>query len=82
MRCPASQGSATFAALSLTGEYKVSVTKTGFSANEVSGLVLRASETATVTVKLAVSGGTAEVEVIGTTEGVRDNPQIGLPLKE
>jgi len=75
------QGSATFAALSLTGEYKISVTKTGFSANEVSGLVLRASETATVTVKLAVSGGTAEVEVIGTTEGVRDNPQLGLPLK-
>lgn len=76
-----SQGSTTFAALSLTGEYKVSVSKTGFSSNEVSGLVLRASETATVTVKLAVSGGTAEVEVIGTTEGVRDNPQLGLPLK-
>lgn len=75
------EGSATFAALSLTGEYKVSVTKTGFTADDVSGLTLRAGETATVKVKLVVSGGKSEVTVFGTTEGVRDNPQLGLPLK-
>ena len=75
------QGSATFAALSLTGEYKVSVAKSGFTADDVTGLKLRAGETATVRVKLTVSGGTNEVTVFGTTEGVRDNPQIGLPLK-
>ena len=33
-----SEGSATIAALSLTGTYKVSVTKTGFSDDDVTGL--------------------------------------------
>ena len=73
-------GSATMAALSLTGEYRVSVTKTGFTADDVTGLTLRAGETATVKVKLVVSGGKNEVTVFGTTQGVRSNAQIGLPL--
>ena len=73
-------GSATMAALSLTGEYRVSVAKTGFTADDVTGLTLRAGETATVKVKLVVSGGKNEVTVFGTTQGVRSNPQIGLPL--
>src|SRR4051812_23588829 len=51
------QGSATIAGLPLTGEYKVAVTMTGFTANEVSGLTLRAGETATVKIKLVASGG-------------------------
>jgi len=75
------EGAFTFPALSLTGDYKVSVNKTGFSSNEATGLVLRAGETAAVKVKLAVSGGTAEVDVFGTTQGVADNPQLRLPLK-
>ena len=74
-------GSATFTALSLTGEYKVNVSKGGFNAGDATGLILRAGETATVKIKLTVSGGQNEVTVFGTTEGVRDNPQIGLPLK-
>ena len=41
------EGSATIAALSLTGEYKVSVAKTGFTADDVTGLTLRSGETAT-----------------------------------
>jgi hypothetical protein len=73
-------GSATFAALPLTGQYKVTVTMAGFTAEDVNGLALRAGETATVKVKLVVSGGKSEVTVYGTTEGVRSNPQIGLPL--
>ena len=73
-------GSATMSALSLTGEYRVSVAKTGFTADDVTGLTLRAGETATVKVKLVVSGGKNEVTVFGTTQGVRSNPQIGLPL--
>ncbi|HEU4386390.1 MAG TPA: TonB-dependent receptor [Blastocatellia bacterium] len=73
-------GSATFAALSITGEYKVTVNMTGFTAEDVTGLALRAGETATVKVKLVASGGKSEVTVYGTTEGVRANPQIGLPL--
>src|SRR6266850_1941737 len=75
------EGSATIAGLSLTGEYKVSVAKTGFTADDVTGLTLRAGETATVKVKLVVSGGKNEVTVFGTTQGVRTDAQIGLPLK-
>ena len=43
-------------------------------------VTLRAGETATVKVKLVVSGGKSEVTVFGTTEGVRADPQIGRPL--
>jgi hypothetical protein len=73
-------GSATIAALSLTGEYRVSVNLTGFTAEDVTGLKLRAGETATVKVKLVAGGGKSEVTVFGTAEGVHSNPQIGLPL--
>ena len=70
-------GSATVPALSLTGEYKVSVTKTGFTTDEATGLKLRAGETATVKVKLVVSGAKNEVTVFGTNQGVRADPLIG-----
>jgi outer membrane receptor protein involved in Fe transport len=75
------EGTVTIAALPLTGEYKVSVSMSGFATQEVTGLVLRAGETATVKVKLVASGGTSQVTVFGTTEGVGSNPQIGLPLR-
>ena len=74
------EGSATAAALSLTGEYTVSVAKTGFTAEDVTGLTLRAGETATVKVKLVASGGKSEVTVYGTTRGVRADAQIGGSL--
>ena len=74
------EGSATIAALSLTGEYKVTVAMSGFTAEDVTGLTIRAGESATVKVKLVASGGKSEVTVYGTAEGVRSNPQIGLPL--
>src|SRR5437764_9603779 len=57
------EGTATIAALPLTGKYKVTVTMTGFTAQEVSGLELRAGETATVKVKLVASGGQSQVKV-------------------
>ncbi|MDX6289144.1 MAG: hypothetical protein QOH42_943, partial [Blastocatellia bacterium] len=75
------EGTVTIAALPLTGEYKVSVSMSGFATQDVTGLTLRAGETATVKVKLVASGGTSQVTVFGTTEGVRSNPQIGLPLR-
>ena len=75
------EGTATIGGLPLTGEYKVSVTMTGFTAEDVTGLTLRAGETATVRVKLLASGGKSEVTVFGTAEGVRADPQIGLPLE-
>ena len=73
-------GSATIAALPLTGEYKVTVDMIGFTAEDVTGLTLRAGETAIVKVKLVAGGGKSEVTVFGTAEGVRAYPQIGLPL--
>jgi hypothetical protein len=75
-----SEGSATIAALPLTGEYRVSVVKTGFTANDVTGLTLRSGEIATVKLKLLASGGKSEVTVYGTAEGVRADPQIGQRL--
>ena len=73
-------GSATIPALPVAGEYKISVTKTGFTAENVASLTLRAGETATVKIKLVASGGQSEVTVFGTTEGVRADAQIGQRL--
>ncbi len=75
-----SDGSATFAALSLTGTYKVTVSRQGFGTEERENLTLRSGETATVKVSLLAGSEKAEVTVFGTAEGVRSDPQIGLPL--
>jgi hypothetical protein len=71
------EGAAIFAALSLTGTYKVSVTKAGFKAENLPDVTLRSGETATLKVKLVATGGESEVTVYGTTEGVRADAQIG-----
>lgn len=76
-----SDGSATLPALSLTGTYTVSVSKQGFGSEERKDITLRSGETATVKVALSAGSQTAEVTVYGTTEGVRADPQIGLPLR-
>jgi hypothetical protein len=73
-------GTATFAALSLTGTYKVTVSREGFANEEREGLTLRSGETATLKVTLQAGSQKAEVTVYGTTEGVRAEPQTGLPL--
>jgi hypothetical protein len=73
-------GSATVAALPLTGSYTVSVSKAGFTAEDVKDVLLRAGETATIKVKLLVNGGESEVTVYGTAEGVRRDPQLGQRL--
>ena len=75
------EGAATIGGLPLTGEYKVSVSMTGFTAEDVTGLTLRSGETAAVKIKVVASGGKSEVTIFGTVEGVRADPQIGLPLK-
>lgn len=75
-----SDGAVTVSALPLNGQYKITVTKSGFAANDVDDLTLRAGETASVRIKMVVSGGKAEVTVVGTSEGVRNDPQIGLRL--
>ena len=45
-----SDGAATFSALALTGTYTIRVAKPGFTADVVTGLTLRAGETASVRV--------------------------------
>jgi hypothetical protein len=70
-------GTASIAALSLTGTYTVVVSKTGFSDESVANLALRAGETATVKVRLLATGGETQVTVYGTTQGVRADAQIG-----
>jgi hypothetical protein len=75
-----SDGSVTFAALSLTGRYTVAVSKEGFGSEERNDVTLRAGETATLKVKLLVGTEKTEVTVYGTAEGVRADPQIGRPL--
>src|ERR1044071_5796261 len=74
------QGLATIAALPLTGTYTVNVTKSGFTANDVADLTLRAGETASVKITLVATGGKTEVVVYGTTQGVRADAQIGRRL--
>src|SRR5262245_47719411 len=74
-------GKATFPALSLTGLYTVVVSRTGFGDEQREGLTLRSGETATVKVTLLAGSQKAEVTVFGTAEGVRADPQIGLPLR-
>jgi hypothetical protein len=75
-----SDGSATISALSLTGTYTLAVSKEGFGSEERKDITLRSGEAATLRVTLPVGSEKAEVTVFGTTEGVRSNPQIGLPL--
>jgi len=74
------EGMYSVAGLPVTGSYRLTVTSDGFAAKDVTGIGLRAGEAATFDVTLVPAGGTSEVTVIGTTEGVRDTPQIGLPL--
>jgi hypothetical protein len=74
-------GSVTIAALSIAGTYKVTVSKDGFTTQEVPNVALRAGETASVRVKLMASGGKSEVTVFGTTEGVRADAQIGRRIE-
>jgi hypothetical protein len=70
-------GSAAITAVPLTGTYTINVTRTGFTADAVTGLTLRAGEAATVKVRLVASGGETGVTVYGTTRGVRADAQIG-----
>ena len=75
-----SNRSVTIAGLQLTGTYKVSVSKAGFTTEDIQDVALRAGETASVRVKLMASGGRSDVTVYGTTAGVRAGPELGTRL--
>jgi hypothetical protein len=72
-----SEGTVVAAGLPATGSYTIRVSKSGFTANDLSGLELRGGETATIKIKLSITGSDNEVTVVGTKEGVRNDPQIG-----
>jgi hypothetical protein len=74
------EGAATLAALPLTGAYDVVVSKTGFADETTKGVELRAGETATLRVRLAVGESQTGVTVYGTTTGVRADPELGMRL--
>jgi hypothetical protein len=75
-----SEGTATIAALPLTGTYTVLVSKAGFGEEKLTDIALRSGETATLKLKLQLGSSKAEVVVYGTTEGVRADAQIGRRL--
>ena len=70
-------GSATITALPIVGTYTINVTKEAFGNRELAGVDLRSGETATIRVTLAVGSPLTEVTVVGTTGGVRTDPEIG-----
>jgi Carboxypeptidase regulatory-like domain/TonB dependent receptor len=73
-------GSVTLPALSISGAYKLTITKSGFAPQTVDIAALRAGETAGVRVQLVVGAATGEVTVYGTTQGVRNDPELGTRL--
>lgn len=76
-----SSGFYSLAALAVTGKYTVTFALPGFDTRKVGDLDLRAGETATVDATLVASGGTSEITVYGTAQGVRaDEPQLGVTL--
>lgn len=76
-----SNGFYSIAALPLTGQYDLTASKGGFADQHTSNLQLKAGVTAMVNITLKAGGGTSEVTVYGTTEGVRtDSPQISSRL--
>ncbi|HUS20276.1 MAG TPA: TonB-dependent receptor [Terriglobales bacterium] len=77
----AGDGTATFPALSLTGAYTVTVSKSGFATEQRTNVSLRSGETAKLQVKLLVGAANSQVTVFGTSEGVRTDSQIGGRLE-
>src|SRR5205085_4417295 len=77
-----SEGAASFAGLSINGNYSIKVREKGFGDAVQNDIHLRAGETAAIKVALAV-GGTdpiPEITVYGTADGVRNDPQIGRSI--
>lgn len=71
----------TVGSLTVTGTYRVTFALAGFATQNVDRLDLRAGEVATVDAVLVASGGTSEITVYGTAEGLRtDEPQLGVTL--
>lgn len=75
------RGYYTIAGLPLTGQYSLTVTKTGFATETREGMELRAGETATLNITLSPAGANSSMTILGTIEGVRsDTPQLGARL--
>lgn len=73
-------GSVTVTGLPIVGSYVIAVAKTGFAGEQAANVTLRAGETATVRVRLVVSGGRSNVTVYGAAGGVRADAELGVVL--
>ena len=73
-------GSATIAALPIGGSYTLTVSLAGFSTDTIANVGLDAGTTATIHVRLTASGGTSDVTVFGTSDGVHSEPELGQRL--
>jgi outer membrane receptor protein involved in Fe transport len=74
------RGLYTLPELPLTGFYTVHIAHEGMAAHEMSGIELRAGETAAIDAVLKPTAA-GEITVYGTAEGVRsDSPQLGIRL--
>jgi hypothetical protein len=73
-------GTVTVTGLPIGGTYVIAVAKTGFAREQAANVTLRAGETATVRVRLVVSGGQSNVTVYGAAGGVRADAELGVVL--
>ena len=74
------KGALTIPSLDVNGRYTVTVHLNGFADSTTTVPTLRAGEAAQMAVKLVASGGTSEVTVYGTTEGIRNDPELGTRI--
>lgn len=75
-------GRFSFAGLPVTGKYAITASKDGFGDARAEGLSLTAGATATITLELAVSGGSTAITVTGVAGEVRtDEPQLGVRIE-
>jgi len=70
-------GSATIGGLPIAGSYTLTASLAGFSTETIKAMSLDAGTAATVRIRLTVSGGTSEVVVVGTADGVHVEPELG-----
>ncbi len=71
------------AGLPVAGDYKLVISKAGFSEKEIDHLALAAGNTANISVQMSVSADSSEVTVTGAAGDVRiDQPQLGNRLSQ
>ncbi len=73
-------GRTTFAGLAVAGSYRLTVSEPGFETATIESIDLRAGETATLRVTLALAAVDTAITVFGTASGVRADPELGQSI--